>query len=421
MPANLDALPYLGRATPCHQRSATVAGVPLVARWSEDRSRSPGLADRCRAAVFGLYLRYKGISEETARTIFQQHETGRRRCVLAWLQVDRHARESAQAIQSASGTSRPRLSDRCFAGMFGLYLRCKGIPQETARQIFQGHEASRRRCVTAWLTVDAHWRSSNAAVIDAPASISKVDTSDNSLLAVARPSETNMPVAGSGNTSVRPASLLSPGHESPEMLVRSVRQYLSEADSYAFASSDDFESAQGILLGELADPVESGTGGLTILEVERRFRDVLKAITPALRGSERPAREARRVSAAVVQVESGELQGPDGAEVLSPAMLRGERVRVPVQPASEAGEQPGPTNDLTDANAPDLNVSASSLKGAMSGMTPPGGGHGLRRHGRRPREVMPRPEQLGNNSVIAQSRTVKVVDLLDDLSRRKGT
>lgn len=146
MATNLDAMPYLGGASATPSQLARVKEIPLSAPWAQPPDRPFGIADRCRAAMFGVYLRYKNIPEETARHIFRKHEGG---CAAAWLRVDAHECRMSEAARLA----RPGLRDRCLAAMFGLYLRCKGITEETAREIFAGHVGSRRACVLAWFKV----------------------------------------------------------------------------------------------------------------------------------------------------------------------------------------------------------------------------------------------------------------------------
>lgn len=155
MATNLDAMPYLGGASATPSQVARVKEIPLSAPWAQPPDRPSGIGDRCRAAMFGVYLRYKNIPEETARHIFQKHEGG---CAAAWLRVDAHDRTMSEAAKLA----RPSLRERCLAAMFGLYLRCKGITENTAREIFKGHVGSRRACVLAWFKV--HGRSSDGDV-----------------------------------------------------------------------------------------------------------------------------------------------------------------------------------------------------------------------------------------------------------------
>lgn len=146
MATNLDAMPYLGGASATRSQVARVKEIPLSAPWAQPPDRPCGIGDRCRAAMFGVYLRYKNIPEGTARHIFQKHEGG---YAAAWLRVDAHERRMSEAATLA----RPGLKDRCLAAMFGLYLRCKGITEDTAREIFAGHVGSRRPCVLAWFKV----------------------------------------------------------------------------------------------------------------------------------------------------------------------------------------------------------------------------------------------------------------------------
>lgn len=149
MATNLDSV-YLRAASALPRHAARVEPMPLTAAWAQARDQPPGIADRCRAAMFGVYLRYKGIPEETARWIFQKHSG----CAASWRSVVAHdERRAALAPLVRAG-----IADRCRAAMFGLYLRCKGMTEDMAREIFKGHETRRHRCVQAWFKV--HGRSS---------------------------------------------------------------------------------------------------------------------------------------------------------------------------------------------------------------------------------------------------------------------
>lgn len=151
MATNLDSV-YLRAAGALPRQAARVKAMPLTAPWAQARDQPPGIADRCRAAMFGIYLRYKGIPEETARWIFQKHSG----CAASWRRVVVVAHDERR--EALAPLVRPGIGDRCRAAMFGLYLRCKGMTDDMAREIFKAHETRRHRCVQAWFKV--HGRSS---------------------------------------------------------------------------------------------------------------------------------------------------------------------------------------------------------------------------------------------------------------------